>query len=719
LKQVLSKQGVVVVEQVPAPRVEPGTLTVRVDHSCVSIGTELAGLRFNGAPLWKRALQQPQAVRAVVKMAVTDGITRTLDRVTGQLNLGQAIGYSASGIVIETGKGVEGFRCGDRVACAGAGLANHAQVIRIPSNLTVPVPDSLGLDHASTVTLGAIALQGVRRANPTLGETILVIGLGLLGQITAGLLRANGCRVIGTDLDPSRIELARSMGMDHALDPDGPRSSHQVLQLTDGHGVDAVIITAASPSHKLIATAFNACRRKGRVVVVGDIGLHLNRSDIYQKELDFFISTSYGPGRYDPNYESKGLDYPIGYVRWTENRNMREYLRLLAEKKIQLDPLISATYPIDQADQAYARLQAADNQSRPLMVLLSYQSENATSCSYTVANPKAVIAKPGQINIAVVGPGTFAQAVHLPNLKSLTKQYHIQAIVSRTGHTAAAIARQFEADYASTNYQSVLEDRHTHAVLICTRHDLHGSMVLQALKAHKHVLVEKPLALNETQLNEIESFFGQTPKAACHDAPLLMTGFNRRFSPMAQRLQKLLATRRDPMILNYRMNAGYLPQDHWVHSKEGGGRNIGEACHIYDLFTYLTNAKVTSVSATTIQSDSAHYLTSDNFVATIAFDDGSVATLTYTALGSTDYPKEQLDVFCDAVVYRLEEYKKLSIHGSKASGLSNHRSKKGHVQELDAFTKTIQTGCDWPIPLWQQLQAMRIAFRVQKIISPN
>lgn len=717
MKQVLSKQGVVVVEQVPAPKVEPGTLTVRVDHSCVSIGTELAGLRFNGTPLWKRALQQPQAVHAVIKMAATDGIPRTLERVTGQLNLGQAIGYSAAGTVLESGSGVSEFRRGDRVACAGAGLANHAQVIRIPSNLAVAVPDSLGLDHASTVTLGAIALQGVRRANPTLGETVLVIGLGLLGQITAGLLRANGCRVVGTDLDPSRIELALSLGMDHALDPDGTTSLSEVQQLTDGQGVDAVIVTAASPSHELVATAFHACRRKGRVVVVGDVGLHLNRSDIYEKELDFFISTSYGPGRYDPNYESKGLDYPIAYVRWTENRNMREYLRLLAEKKIQIQPLINATYPIDQADQAYARLQAAEKRSRPLLVLLSYPTQDAPTSAHTVINPKAAIARPGQIRIAMVGPGSFAQAVHLPNLKSLSKQYHIQAIVSRTGHSAAAIARQFEADYASTDYSSVLDDPHTHAVFICTRHNLHADMALGALKAGKHVLVEKPLALDENRLNQIEHFFSATTQNDQHVPPMLMTGFNRRFSPMAQRLHQLLMRRRGPMIINYRINAGHLPQDHWVHGEEGGGRNMGEACHIYDLFTYLTNAAVASVSASTIRSNSDHHLTNDNFVATIAFDDGSVATLTYTALGCTDYPKEQCEVFCDAVVYRLDEYKKLSIHGSKASGITLHRADKGHSQELAAFANTIQNGGSWPIPLWQQLQAMRIAFEVEEQIQ--
>lgn len=714
MKQLLAKHGTVAVAHVPAPKIEPDTVIVRVDHSCISIGTELAGIRSSGTPLWKRALQQPEAVKAVVKMAVSDGLPRTINRVSGQLNLGHATGYSAAGIVVEVGTGIEDLRPGDRVACAGAGSAHHAQFIRVPRNLTATVPNNLGLDHASTVTLGAIALQGLRRAAPTLGESFVVVGLGLLGQLTCQLLRANGCRVIGTDVDSTRVDLATELGMDHALDAQRSSTIRQTRQLTDGQGVDGVIITAASPSHEVVAEAFQMCRRKGRVVVVGDVGLHLNRADIYEKELDFFISTSYGPGRYDPNYESKGLDYPLAYVRWTENRNMSEYLRLLAENRIQLQPLISATYPIDQAEQAYAKLQASTTASRPLLVLLSYPAEQQTSSPHTVTNLKAAPVVPGQIRVALVGAGAFAQAVHLPNLKSLSKQFSVRAIVSRTGHTAAAIARQSEANYASTEYQSVLDDPDTDAIVICTRHDTHAELAMQALHAGKHILIEKPLALNEDHLDQIEDFFVQRQD---DPTPVLLTGFNRRFSPFAERLHQLLTHRHGPMVINYRMNAGYLPQDHWVHSDEGGGRNIGEACHIYDLFTYLTNAKVTSVSAATIGGHSGHHLSSDNFVATITLDDGSLATLTYTAMGSSDFPKEQCEVFCDGVVYQLDEYRKLTAHGSKSKGLTTHHPEKGHRQELAAFAHSIQAGGDWPIPLWQQLQAMRIAFEVEKQLN--
>lgn len=708
MKQVLIRQGVAVVEEVPAPKVEPGTVLVQVENSCISIGTEMSGLKMSGAPLWKRALKQPDNVKKVLKMAATSGWSRTHSLVRGQLEAGSATGYSAAGIIIAVGDGVSHLQIGDRVACAGAQCAHHAEYIRVPINLTVLIPDSLDFSHASTVTLGAIAMQGVRRASVTLGECFVVIGLGILGQLTVQLLKASGCRVIGVDLDVSRIKLATELGMDIGLLSEHGEQIEHVLRLTNGIGADGVIVTAATPSNEVMSSAFNFCRKKGRVVLVGDVGLDLKRSDFYQKELDFFISSSYGPGRYDNRYEEEGLDYPVAYVRWTENRNMEEYLRLLSEGKVNIEPMIGASYSVSDAGSAYQKLK--DAAEKPLMVLLKYAENKLPNIIRTIPNPRATKAKDGQIRLAVVGAGGFAKGMHLPNLAKLADKYHLQAIVSRTGHNATATAKQFAATYASTDYAVILDDPMIDAVLLTTRHDLHTEMVLQALHAKKHVLVEKPLALSSESLEKIIAFYAE------HDTnpPILLTGFNRRFSPIMQRIKQIVSHRANPMILNYRMNAGYIPLNHWVHGNEGGGRNLGEACHIYDLFTFLTDSKVRSISTQVIKPSTDYYAADDNFVTTISFVDGSLATLTYTALGSKDYPKEQLEIFMDGKVLSMQDYKNLNILGVKSKGITHNAIEKGQMEELVAFADAISHSGVWPIPLWHQIQATEISLQVEK-----
>lgn len=669
MKQVLMKQGSILVEEVPDPTPESGYQIVRVSHSCISTGTELSGLKTASTPLWKRALAEPEKIKKALTMLVAKGFSKTKSIIQGKLTSGSPLGYSAAGFI-------EGTNL--RVACAGAQFANHAEIIQVPENLIVPIPPQLEFASASTVALGAIALQGIRRAQPTIGETFVVIGLGFLGQVTAQMLMAGGCKVIGMDLDCNRMALAKSLGIETA-----PVSQ-----------VDGVIITAASSSSEVISTAFKLCRKKGRVVLVGDVGLNLKRADFYQKELDFLISTSYGPGRYDDRYEEKGFDYPIGYVRWTENRNMEEYLRLLSEKKINIQPLIDSIFPVENATAAYQHLKEA--QPKPLLILLSYPSSSLQQ--KVIVNPEVPKAKKGQIRLAVIGAGGFAKEMHLPNLQSL-KEYNLRAVVSRSGHNAKATAKQFEAAYSTTNYKEVLHDPEIDAVLIATRHFLHAEMALNALKAGKHVLLEKPMALTKGQMQPILEFYASTP-----DAPLLLTGFNRRFSKYGKAIFEQVQKRSKPMILNYRMNAGFLPPEHWVHGEEGGGRNIGEACHIYDLFTYLTGSKVIKIDAQSIRSQ-----TNDNFIATMSFQDGSIATLTYTSLGSKEHPKEKLEVFCDGKVMEMIDYKSLSL-----PKLETHTSEKGQKEELIAFARAIQEGGSWPIPLWQQAQAMEIAFEVEE-----
>jgi predicted dehydrogenase/threonine dehydrogenase-like Zn-dependent dehydrogenase len=713
MKQVLIKDGGVIVDEVPAPEAGPKNILVQVEYSCISAGTEMAGVALSGMPLYRRALKQPENVKRVLDMMRDQGVKRTIDRVRGKLAAGSPTGYSAAGRVIAVGAEVEGFDVGDRVACAGAGIANHAEVIDVPVNLAVHIPEDLSTSVASTVTLGSIALQGVRRANPTLGETVVVVGLGILGQITAQLLQANGCRVIGVDLAADRVALALKNGMQHGLDPQAEDYVAQVSRLTDGFGADAAIVTAATPSDEVISQAFQSCRRKGRVVLVGDVGLHLKRPDIYAKELDFLVSTSYGPGRYDPSYEEGGQDYPLPYVRWTENRNMQAYLELLAAGTINIDAMIGASYPLEKAGEAYSGLASPDR--KDLIVLLEYPPRDERE-SRKVVLRTAPAAKQEAIRVGLAGAGGFAQGMHLPNIVKLRKQYALQAVMSRTGANAKAVATQYEAAYATTDYEALLADEAIDLVMITTRHDLHGTMVLKALRAGKNVFVEKPLALTEAELAEVEQFYRGLP---ADGAPLLMTGFNRRFSPAMSAAKQALAGRTTPLIANYRMNAGFIPPDHWVQTAEGGGRNLGEACHIYDTFRALVGAPVSAVSAAAAQPKGKQWKRNDNFVVNLTYADGSLCTLTYTAFGAREHAKERMDVFADGKVIELDDYKAVRVAGTKKGEWSAASSQKGQFEELVELAEALKGARPWPISLEEQLETSRVALKVEQQIRAS
>src|ERR1017187_336411 len=707
MKQVLVKGGSVFVDEVAAPKVSPRRILVAVSYSCISAGTELAGVVNSGLPLYRRALKQPEHVRRALELMKDQGIKRTFDRVLGRLAAGTPTGYSAAGRVIAVGPDDEEFVIGDLVACAGAGIANHAEVIDVPINLAVKIPAGLGVDVASTVTLGAIAMQGVRRTQPTLGETIVVVGLGVLGQISAQLLHANGCRVIGVDTDQRRVALAVENGLHVGVDPASEDYIERTYKLTDGFGADAVVITAATASDRVVSDAMHACRRKGRVVLVGDVGLHLNRADFYSKELDFFISTSYGPGRYDPVYEEGGQDYPLAYVRWTENRNMEAYLRMLAERKIRLDALIGKPYDVECAAEAYAALQREED--RPIITLLHYPRRDG-ALNRNVMH-RAVM-RSERIKVAIVGAGGFAQGTHLPNLLKLRSDYEVHCVASRTGSNAKAIATQYGAAYSTTDHEQVLADRDVGLVLISTRHNLHCPMTLEALSAGKNVFVEKPLAISEEELSAIEAFFARTPHP-----PLLVTGFNRRFSPAIRAASSILRASTTPLIVNYRMNSGYIPLDHWTQGPEGGGRNIGEACHIYDLFNCLTQSSYKMVRAESISPRSKQWARNDNFVAVISYTDGSLCTLTYTAQGNKDFPNEQMEIFADGKVISLEDYRSLNVAGGRYAGWKSNSVQKGQLEELQAVADTLRRGAPWPIPLEQQIQATRISLEVERQVT--
>ncbi|MEK6589905.1 MAG: bi-domain-containing oxidoreductase [Nitrospinota bacterium] len=706
MKQVLIRRGKVVIEDVPAPLVESGEILVEVAYSLISAGTEIASVSSSGESLLRKVINQPLSVLKVIELAKTQGISKTRSIIKGTLESGYPIGYSCSGFVVKVGSDIKDIRIGDRVACAGASRANHAEIVLIPRNLCVKIPEGCDMSDAASVTLGAIAMQGVRRADVRLGEKIAVIGLGLIGQITVQLLKITGCRVMGIDIDRDRVELAKRLGMDWAI-----TSFMDARGLTDDYGADSTIITAASPGNEIIQQAMEMTRRKGKVVIVGDIGLCLKRSPFYEKEIDLLMSCSYGPGRYDRQYEDKGIDYPYPYVRWTENRNMKEYLNLIAEGKFNFSSLVDRVYSIDEASKAYEELKGKEK--RPLGILLKYPVEVKTTEKLKtkvdlITHP--VEKKEGKINIAVIGAGSFARAVHLPNLQRLSNLYTIAAIISRKGTDAKEIARLFNASYSSTDYRDALNDTDTDMVLITTRHNLHAHITVEALKAGKSVFVEKPLALNNDELDRIKGLF--TNSQPLIPNPCFMVGFNRRFSPAAIRTKELILNHKNPIVVNYRVNAGYIPPDNWVYTPEGGGRIIGEACHMFDFFNFLTDSEVESIDASAISGKKY----SDNFAATIKYKDSSICTLIYTAIGSQELGKEYIEIHFDGKTIIIDDFKKLMIYGIKEKGWSSSLPDKGQMNELIAFEKCIRGKGEIPIPLWQMFQATEMTFIADEMV---
>jgi predicted dehydrogenase/threonine dehydrogenase-like Zn-dependent dehydrogenase len=705
VKIVLNQNGEVVLGETPAPTIEPGHVLVEVAYSLISAGTEISTLQNAGKSLLKQVVEQPERIKQVIDYYRRQGINKTVAIVKERIDISAPLGYSCSGIVLHVGAGVKDIVPGDRIACAGAGFANHAELVLVPRNLVVKVPKECSLRDAASVTIGSIVMQGIRRADSRLGEIVAVYGLGLLGQITVQLLKAAGCRVLGIDLDTHRAAVAKSHGAEIVYIPGQVDILQDVMKQTDNHGVDATIITAASSSDEIVQQAMEITRKKGRVVVVGAVGLGLKRSPFYEKEIDFLISCSYGPGRYDERYEQKGYDYPYAYVRWTENRNMQSYLTLIADKKIQLDRILDREYEIGQVQQAYLELK--DSPIKPLGIILSYpvhhkndrEDKRATKVVLRSGQTK------GKIRLALIGAGSFAKDTHLPNLLKLTDIYHLRAIVDASGLAAQKAAQKFNADYASTYIQDVLEDDQVDMVLIATRHNTHAKLALQAAKAGKAIFVEKPMALNQTELDEL------FPVLEGNSIPF-MVGFNRRFSPTARIIKEAVESRQNPLILTYRVNAGYLPPEHWTQSEEGGGRIIGEACHFFDLFQYLIDCPVSHVDVNRIVPNTPHILSDDNLVVMMRYEDGSVANLIYTALGSRDFGKEYLEVFCDGNVLVLDDYRSLKIFGANIKGWRASQAEKGHFEELRAFGNFLLGESNAPISLTDMANTTKLSFIV-------
>jgi predicted dehydrogenase/NADPH:quinone reductase-like Zn-dependent oxidoreductase len=714
--QVLIKKGRAAPSEVPAPVVTPGCVLVKVVNSCISSGTELSGVKASGKSIIRQALEQPQKVAKALNMMRGEGIAKTIAKIKGRFEAGSPTGYSASGVVIGVGDGVSDLRFGDRVAAAGAGYANHAEFIDVPRNLVMRIPDGLGFVPAATVTLGGIAVQGVRRAAPQLGEYAAAYGAGILGTLAVRILWLSGARVIAVDIDDRRLDLARLMGAELILNPTRDQVVDAVRNHTDGRLVDVTLFSAATSDSKVLSQAFALTRRKGRLVMVGVWGKELDRNDIYAKEIDFLISTSYGPGRYDADYEEGGHDYPYDYVRWTENRNMAEYLRLLATGRLDVGPLIQGVYPIARAEEAYAALQAPE---RPMMALLDYGQElpeglAAFSRTVSVGVRGAVArAHTGRIRAAIVGAGNYAQGMHLPNIKNLSDLFTLRAVCSRTGANAKAVAVQYSADYATTDFDEVLADEHVDLVILCTRHNLHGPQALSALKSGKHVLVEKPLCLTQEELDAIAAFY-EGEDHGDRGTPLLAVGFNRRFSKYADEVRRCIQGRSTPLFLRYRMNAGYLPPDHWTHGHEGGGRIVGEACHIVDLLRSVTGSPVQNVSAASLHPTGRNFSAADNKIITLEYTDGSVGSIEYLSVGAKDLPKEYFETHFDGKSVIVDDYRSVGGHGVDTLRLADFVPDKGQLPMLKQIGLYIAGKREtWPIALEELIETTAITFAVR------
>lgn len=702
--QAIIKKGKVIAEEVPAPILSEGEVLIAVSYSCISAGTELKSVGNSGENLLVRAMKQPENLKKVIDLAKSQGIAKAFSKVQQKVKYGTPTGYSNAGVVIAIGEGVNGLKVGDKVAAAGAGLANHAEYVVVPQNLVMKVPEGLDLQLASTVTLGGIALQGVRRADLRMGEFGVVIGAGILGLLTVQFLKSSGVRTIVSDINEDRLKIAKELGADLVINPSKGDLVKTVLDYTGGHGADGIIFTAATASSDPLSDAFKSCKKKGRVILVGVSGMEIKREDIYQKELDFKISTSYGPGRYDRQYEDLGHDYPYAYVRWTENRNMSEYLRMLQEGKIRLDLLINKIYPIEEAEKAYASLQGPE---KPIIVLLSYNSIEGGENKAKVAVNHDFSPKRGILNVALVGAGSFATAMHLPNMEKMKDKYALYAVVNRTGHKGKSVATHFNAKYATSNIDDVLNDEKVDLVFITTQHKDHASLVLRSLRAGKHVFVEKPLATNQEDLDKIVDFYndGSTDKK-----PLLLTGFNRRFSKYAQEINEHTKSRINPLYLSYRINAGFKMADDAIH--EHGGRVVGEVCHFIDLISYLTGSPLISVNVDKISPNNDQVRADDNVAVILKYQDGSVGNLQYFSIGNKDYQKENLEVHFDGKTIIMDDFKKLTGHGVKVKELLGKVPEKGQFEELLHMYEAITEG-KWAITLEDMVQTTRATFLIQ------
>jgi len=704
MKQIIQsyRTGELWLGEVPSPQVLPGTVLVETATSLVSAGTERAIVDLARKSLVGKARARPDLVKKVLKKLKTEGVAQTASKVFERLDTPIPLGYSCTGIVVEVGEGVEDLSPGDRVACAGAGYANHAERNVVPRNLCVPLPEDVSMDAGAYATVGAIALQGIRQAQPQIGERVVVIGLGLLGLLTVQMLRAAGCVVIGTDLDHRRCQLARELGAKRAVD-DGIQDA--VDAVTAGRGADAVIITAATPSNGPIELAAELSRMRGRVVAVGMVGLEVPRDAFYRKELDLRMSMSYGPGRYDAEYEERGHDYPFDLVRWTEQRNMQCFVELLADGSVDTAKLTTHDFACDNALDAYALLEGAAGSY--LGILIRY--EGGRDRPRTLRPSTAQRAHHGPTSgrgLALVGAGNYARSVLLPALKR-SSWWRLVSVCTATGMSGSQTAEKHGFEFATTNATEAIEHPGVDVVLVATRHDSHAALALEARRAGKHVFVEKPLCIREEDLETLAGAFGEP-------GPCLMVGYNRRFSPHALAMHEAFAQRTMPLTITYRINAGVVPSDSWLHDPQlGGGRILGEVCHFVDLCEYLVDSPAARVVASSVSSQDARVTAPDNVVANITYADGSLATIQYFAHGSGELEKERFEVSADGRSAVCEDFRRTEFHGGDSKPVRGSQD-KGVSGELQAFTDAVRSGGQPPITLDSLIRTSRVTFAIRE-----
>jgi len=705
MKQILQsmRSGVVSVYDVPPPAVQRGRLLVRTAASLISAGTEKTAVDSGKKSLAARAKERPDLVKQVFEYARQNGLRAAYDKVRSKLDTLTTLGYSSAGEVIAVADDVHEFRPGDRVACGGGTYANHAEVNFVPRNLAVHIPSQVSTLAASLTTIGAIALQGFRQAEVRIGETVAVIGAGLVGVLTIQIARAAGCRVVAVDLSPERVGRARRFGAHLALVATDPALESGIKDFSR-YGADAAILTAATPSTEPVEMAASILRDRGRIIVVGDVGIGASRSNMYSKELSLALSRSYGPGRYDPQYEERGMDYPIGYVRWTERRNMEAFLDLLATEQINVAPLLECRHSINQGARAYA-----DLKDGLYTAILEYSGASTTSETSASAIAAARPRLDNEVRVGCIGAGSFAISFIFPILQA-NQTVRLQSVGSVSGASAASARRSFKFESVKQPHE-VLNDPNNDALFILTRHDSHASLVAQALHLGKPVFVEKPLATDHEQVAQVQEIYAAETLAG--RAPFVMVGFNRRFAPFTEKIRLFFDDRREPMLIHARVNAGYVPSDHWIHG--AGGRIVGEFCHFVDWARSIVGTPIQSVAATGLP-DGMQYR-SDNVAVMLNFADGSVANLLYLANGDRSIPKEFFEVFCQGRIARLDDFRTLELARDGKVQRFKSVQDKGHRRELELTIEAIRSGKPSPIPFDELVEVTETTFLVQHALA--
>jgi polar amino acid transport system substrate-binding protein len=692
--------GKIGIYEVPEPELSPGGILVRTCFSAISAGTECAQMETASRSLIGKALARPDLARQVLDYARTQGWGAAYGKLRSRLDTLTPLGYSCSGVVMGVGAGVRDFNRGDRVACAGAGYASHAEINWIPQNLAVRVPDNVPMEAAALSTLGAIAMQGLRQSGAALGETVVVIGAGLVGVLTIQLARAAGCRVIAIDLDPERARDAVQFGAHLGLATSDPRLEETVTAFSR-YGADAAIISAETRSSEPVERASRILRDRGRIVIVGTVSIDVPRAALYRKELSLVMSRSYGPGRYDPAYEEEGQDYPVGYVRWTEQRNLEAFLDALSSGSVDVSRLLQKRCPIERAPEALDDLRTGQSYT----TILEYPQAEAT---IPAVKPRLVLAaaRAGEVRLGCIGAGAFAREHMLPNLRA-QHGVRLLCVATATGVAAEAARRKYGFARASTASE-IFENSDVNAVFVLSRNRTHAEYVVRALQCGKLVFVEKPLAVTREQLQEIQLAYERASQ------PFLMVGFNRRFAPATEALQDFFVGRREPMMVNIRVNAGYLPREHWTQHADEGGRIIGELCHFVDWARLVIGQPIRSVSAAALP-DAGRY-SSDNLTAALSFADGSLANLVYLANGDRALPKEYYEVFCQGMVARLDNFRVLELFSKGKSRRMKFTQDKGHGREVRRVLDCMESGEDCPIPFQEIIEITEATFRIDEAI---